>query len=270
MQTPLAEAPVVDAHAHVWKADMALAPTAWHRPPGEATIEQYVQTLDDHGVTLAVLAAASIYGTDNSYMLEACRRHKRLRTTVIVDPQASVDQLKEMAADGAIGIRLQLRNVKELPDLTSPAWRRHLKNVADLGWHVHVHDDSPRLPQVLDALEACGAKLVVDHFGRPDAQQGLDCPGFQRVLRSIETGRTWVKLSASFRLASEPLRVQAAQALLRHAGPERLLWGSDWPFAAFESTMDYGQAVDSLTRLVPDPLARRRIGCETPLKLYFT
>jgi predicted TIM-barrel fold metal-dependent hydrolase len=270
MQTPIHEAPMVDSHAHVWSADMPLAPTAWHRPPGEATIEQYVQTLDAHGVTFAVLAAASIFGTYNDYMLEACRRHKRFRTTVIVSPETSMEELKRLDAGGAIGIRIQMRNVKEPPDLNTPAWRTHLRNVADLGWHVHLHDDSARLPLYLDALEASGVKLVIDHFARPDAQKGLQCPGFQRALRSVETGRTWVKLSASFRLASEQLRVEATEAWMRHAGPERLLWGSDWPFAAFESTMDYGQAVDSLTRLVPDAEVRRRIGCDTPLKLYFT
>ena len=57
--------------------------------------------------------------------------------------------------------------------------------------------------------------------------------------------------------------------LLREAGPGRLVWGSDWPFAAFESRVDYAQTLADLQRWVPDAAARRRIGCETPLKLYF-
>jgi len=48
------------------------------------------------------------------------------------------------------------------------------------------------------------------------------------------------------------------------------LWGSDWPFAAFESTMRYGHAIDSFTKWVPDPVARQRIAGETALSLYFT
>ena len=32
----------------------------------------------------------------------------------------------------------------------------------------------------------------------------------------------------------------------------------------------YGQALDSLARLVPDPVARRQIGSQTPLELYFS
>ncbi|MGB3067777.1 MAG: amidohydrolase family protein [Ottowia sp.] len=264
------DAPLVDAHAHVWTNDMPLAPTAWHRPPAEASIEHFVQTLDTNGVTFAVIAAASIYGTYNDYMIEACRRHRRLRTTIILRPDHPFADMKAMADQGVVGIRLQLRNVKDIPDLSSPEYRAHLGHIAELGWHVHLHDDGARLPLYLDALEASGVKIVVDHFGRPDAETGIAGAGFQRLLRSVEKGRTWVKLSAAFRLPSEQLRAEATAALLRHAGPERLVWGSDWPFAAFESSMDYGQAIGSLARLVPDAAARRRIGCETPLQLYFT
>ena len=157
-----------------------------------------------------------------------------------------------------------------MPDLSSPAYKRFLRHVADLGWHVQLHDDAPRLPAYLPALEAAGVKVVVDHFGRPDIEQGIAGEGFQRLLRSIAGGRTWVKLSSPFRLNSEALVRQAGQALLEHAGPERLMWGSDWPFAAFESSFTYEMALESLNTLVPDDAARRRISCETPLKFYFT
>lgn len=268
-ETATTDVPAVDCHAHAFTLSMPLAPGAWHAPQAEATIEQYLQTLDQHGVRLAVLAAASLYGTNNDYALEACRRHPRLRTTVILDPQCDASAMKAMAADGAVGVRLQWRHVKDVPDLRSPEYRTFLRRVADLGWHVQLHDDSFRLPAYLDALEEAGVKVVVDHYGRPDGQAGIACPGFQRVLRSVETGRTWVKLSSSFRLQSPQLATEAARALLRHAGPERLMWGSDWPFNAFEDRMTYQQALDRLALDVPDPQARRRISGETPLNFYF-
>ena len=264
------DAPAVDAHAHVFDLATPLAPGAWHQPPAEATIRQYLATLDAHGVQRGVLAAASIYGTHNEHALEICRRHAgRLRTTVILEPDCPMAAMKTMAASGAVGVRLQWRNVAETPDLGSPAWRTFLRRVAELGWHVELHDDSARLPQPLAALEAAGVTIVVDHFGRPAAEQGIRCPGFQRLLRSIETGRTWVKLSSAFRLASPQLAADAAQALLRCAGPERLMWGSDWPFAAFESRVDYGQTLADFADWVPDAAMRRHIGSETPQAFYF-
>lgn len=268
--TAQAEAPLVDTHAHVYTTSMPLTGTAWHRPPHDASIEQYLETLDRHGVVFSVLAAASLYGDYNDYQIDAVRRHKRLRSTVIARPDLDRYTLERMKADGVVGIRLQWRNVAEPPDLESPEYRLLLRRVADLDWHVHLHDDGPRLARPLQALHAAGVKVVVDHFGRPDPSLGIACSGFQAVLRSVERGRTWVKLSAGFRLGSPQAGVSYARELLRHAGPERLFWGSDWPFAAFESSMTYQSAIDSLAEWVPDPVARRRIGGETALRFYFT
>lgn len=263
------EPPLVDTHAHIYTTSMPLSGTAWHRPPHDATIEQYLATLDEHGVRFAVLAAASIFGDYNDYTIAALRLHQRLRGTVIVRPDTDRYVLERMKADGVVGIRLQWRNVADTPDLTTPEYRRLLRRVADLDWHVHIHDDAPRLPRPLAALEAAGVKIVVDHFGRADPARGIACEGFQAVLRSVERGRTWVKLSAGFRLESPLAPVSYARELLKSAGPERLFWGSDWPFAAFESKVKYQDTIAGLTAWVPDPVARRRIGGETALSFYF-
>lgn len=264
------DVPAVDCHAHVYTLSMPLAPGAWHAPEHAAPLGDFIATLDAHGVQRAVLAAASIHGTYNDYALEACRRHPRLRTTVILEPDTDDAVMQQMARSGVVGVRLQWRNRHDLPDLRSPLYTRWLGRIADLGWHVQLHDDSVRLAAHLDTLESAGVKIVVDHFGRPDPVRGVDCPGFKRLLKSVATGRTWVKLSAGFRLGSFELAERCAQQLLRHAGPQRLLWGSDWPFTAFESTVRYGRELDSLSRLVPDPVARRQIGCQTPDELFFS
>ena len=260
----------MDAHAHIYTLDMPQSGAAWHTPPRDAGVERYLAVLDQHGVDFAVLAATSLYGDYNDYAIEACRRNRRLRTTVIVDPATDRYVLEQMKRDGVVGVRFQWRNVTPLPDLASREYRLFLRRVADLDWHVHLHDDGPRLPAAIAAIQASGVKLVIDHFGRPDPALGIRCAGFQAVLRAIEGGRTWVKLAAGFRLSSENAAVECAQTLLKFAGPERLVWGSDWPFAAFEQTMDYEQAIAAFTRWVPDAAARRAIGGETPLALYFT
>jgi len=265
-----AEVPLVDTHAHVYTMGMPLAGAAWHRPPHDASIDRYLETLDRHGVLFGVLAAASLYGDYNDYQIDALRRHKRLRGTIIARPDLDRYTLERMKADGVVGIRFQWRNVRDVPDLASPEYRLLLRRVADLDWHVHIHDDGPRLVRPLEALAAAGVKVVVDHFGRADPARGLECEGFQAMLRAVEGGRTWVKLSAGFRLESPLAAVSYARELLKFAGPERLFWGSDWPFAAFESRMTYQASLDSLIDWVPDPVARRRIGGETALRFYFT
>jgi predicted TIM-barrel fold metal-dependent hydrolase len=89
------------------------------------------------------------------------------------------------------------------------------------------------------------------------------------VLRSVEKGNTWVKLSAGYRQASRDAARALAAELLKTAGPERLFWGSDWPFAAFEDKVTYADTVRDFLDWIPDPAARRRIGGETAFKFYF-
>jgi predicted TIM-barrel fold metal-dependent hydrolase len=265
-----ADAPLVDCHAHVWTADMPLSGSAWHKPPGDATVEQYLAALDAHGVHFAVLAAASLYDDYNEYQIEAVRKHRRLRTTVIVPPTTDPYILRRMKDDGVVGVRFQWRTLKQTPDITTSEYRRFLRRVADLDWHVHLNDVGPRLPPTIAALENAGVKLVVDHFGRPDPAKGVQCDGFQAMLRAVERGRTWVKLSGGYRQEPPAAAVTYARELLKHAGPERLVWGSDWPFAAFEDKVRYRDTIDALAEWVPDGAARRIIGGETPLVLYFT
>src|SRR5205085_3913214 len=131
------------------------------------------------------------------------------------------------------------RYLKALPDLNAPEYRLLLRRVRDLGWHVHLHDNSPRLAGPIAAIEKAGVPLVIDHFGRPDEKLGVSCPGFRAMLAAIERGNTWVKLSAGFRFEPRTLGKTYAAELLKVAGGERLFWGSDWPFAAFESKVKY-------------------------------
>jgi predicted TIM-barrel fold metal-dependent hydrolase len=167
-----------------------------------------------------------------------------------------------------VGVRFQWRNVKDIPDITTPEYRKFFRRVRDLDWHVHINQTSDKLPAPIATLQAAGVKLVIDHFGHPQ-KGGAANEGFKAVMRAIDNGRTWVKLSAGYRLESEQVAQDCARALLAHAGPERLLWGSDWPFAAFEDKMRYETAIASFKQWIPDPNVRRIIGGDTALKLYF-
>ncbi len=247
---------------------MPLAADAWHSPAGEAPLEDYLATLDAAGIGRAVLAAASLYGDYNDYMIAAVRAHRRLRATAIVDPATDPYVLRQMRDDGIVGVRFQWRPLAQHPDLDSWEYRKLLRRIADLGWHVQLHDEGPRLPDAIARIEASGAILVIDHFGRPDPRLGVDCPGFQAVLRAVERGRCWVKLSGAFRIGPPELVDSLAQALLHHAGPERLLWGSDWPFVAHEGAVDYAATLATFERLVPRSDQRDAIH-RTASRLYF-
>ena len=264
----MSEHPLVDTHVHVFTRDMPLVANPRHRPDYDFTHEDLIATLDAHGVAFAVIAAASPWGDYNDCILAALRAYtRRLRGTAILSPTVGRYELEGMTRDGFIGVRLPFMGSTELPDLTSFDYRRFLRRLADLNWHIHLHIEGVRLPVLLPAIEDSGVRLVIDHMGRPDPHAGIGGAGFKAMLGAIERGRTWVKLSAAYRQG--PQSDEYARELVRTAGPDRLMWASDCPFVGCERQVAYQQTVDWLIRCVPDTEVRRKIFGETALRFYF-
>ena len=214
----------VDCHAHVMRRDTPLAPTRHSAPKRDCTVEEYLSVLDAHGISHGVLTAPSFYGTDNSLLLDALdRAGGRLRGTVIVDPDIDRASLAAMGERGAVGIRLNWVRRSMLPDVSAVDYRHLFANVRDLDWHVEIYLEGPLLTKILPAIRESGAKVVVDHFGSPDPEQGVACEGFKAVLDGVRDGDTWVKLSAPYRQGgADPRRY--VDALLDAGGPQQLVW----------------------------------------------
>lgn len=240
---------LVDSHAHIFRRDLPMPPEAVFVPRDDFEIDAYEAILDRAGVTFAVIAAPRFLGTYNDYTLRQISGRPRFKATVILDPATDPYVLKAMHADHATGVRLSLRDARQLPDLASYEYTLFFRRLADLGWHVHLHLDGQRLPLVLPALQAAPMPLVIDHFGRPDPALGVASEGFQALLRAVGAGRTWVKLSGAFRLGCDPAPLVCA--LLDAGGPERLLWGSDCPFTDFSDSVTYPAVVRAYEGWVP-------------------
>src|SRR6266851_2947203 len=191
----------VDCHAHVLRRDAPLAAERHSAPKRDVTVDELTAVLDRHGIARGVLTAPSFYGSDNRLLLEALDAHpERLRGTVIVDPRVEAEALAAMDRRGVTGIRLNWIRRSSIPDPGSPAYQGLFAKVRELGWHVEIFLEGPKLAEVLPQVRASGARVVVDHFGAPDPAQGIACKGFRRLIEGLRAGDTWVKLSAPYRL----------------------------------------------------------------------
>ncbi len=273
--------PIVDCHAHIFRSDMPVAEDAWVTPDYAFEASALLAELDRHGVHFAIISGLSIAGYYNDYMISELRRHRRLRGTAIVPPGIDRYTLEQMAADGIVGIRLQLARQERLADFRSDEYRLLLRRVRDLGWHVHVAIEGQLLRPVLEALMESGVDIVLDHFGHPDPADPLNCDGFASALQAVDKGHTWIKLSAGFRLPGpsawrdepegdlESTAQLVAEALVTKVGCDRLLWGSDAPFVGYEARRSYADVLASYHRWVPQAEKRAQID-RTALKLYFS
>jgi 2-pyrone-4,6-dicarboxylate lactonase len=131
------------------------------------------------------------------------------------------------------------------------------------------------LPDFADRLREISAELpvVIDHMLNIPAQQTVDDPSFQTLLRLVGEGHVYAKLSAPYRLSSwYPDYVDARpfhEALVR-SNPERLMWGTDWPHPQIAAQLmpDDGHLVDLFHEWTPDRRHRQLILVDTPTRLF--
>lgn len=237
-----------DTHAHVFTTGLPLAEHCRYVPEYDATPDRYQAQLDRHHIDKAILIQPSFLGTDNSYMLEAIRQSPdRFYGVAVIDPDTPLCAMEALKQQGIIGVRLNLIGQK-LPDLTTPVWQQHLHHINALGWHIELHRPAADLVPLLGVLLAADVKIVIDHFGLPAGKD--NDPGFIYLLKYAETGKIWVKISASYRNGSAQKPTDNTEMLmpllLKHFGAKRLLWGSDWPHTRYEDRMTYTKAIEEI------------------------
>jgi predicted TIM-barrel fold metal-dependent hydrolase len=127
---------------------------------------------------------------------------------------------------------------------------------------------------------ALPTRLVVDHFGRPQAARGTTQGGFEQFLPLLRSGRVYVKISAAYRISQEPDYADAApiaRAMI-DANPERVVWGTDWPHpgaakrdpAVIEPFRpeDDGAALNRLAGWTKTRTELQKILVDNPARLY--
>jgi predicted TIM-barrel fold metal-dependent hydrolase len=201
--------------------------------------------LDRAGVRHGVLVQPSFLGTGNACLLAGLRALPgTLRGIAVVAPEIADTELEAMDAAGVRGIRYNLIG-HDPATVSRPEVRALTRRISALGWLVEVQVLGAALAQVLDVLTADAGAVVVDHFGRPGTADPEADPGFRKLMEFGPEGPVWLKLSAPYRLGGLDPAPYAA-AFLDHFGPERLLWGSDWPWTQNEAATSYGECIERI------------------------
>lgn len=143
---------------------------------------------------------------------------------------------------------------KALPDFRDAAWKDFFGHIAELDWHVELHRQVEDLPKLIRQLMPFGIKLVIDHFGRPDARLSVDQPGFPEMLELGLSGQVWMKVSGIYRLGgTDQQNLEFARTALplleKSFGLRRLVWGSDWPHTQHEESIGFNTVVEQLQAL---------------------
>ena len=265
-----------DTHAHILGpiAKFAYSPARVYTPP-DCLLSDYQKMLATMGVERAVLVQPSVYGSDNTVMLNALQSTGgAFRGVAVVDDTVSDAELATLNAAGVRGVRVNIVDGKDrkpgtlpMAELTALATR-----IAPMRWHMEFLMHCDEFPDMDRTFADFPVDIVLGHLGYMKTDKGLDDAGFQSLLRLMKTGKAWVKFTGPYRISTQALphadTNAYAQALVQ-ANVERVLWGSDWPHVMVKSTMpNDGDLCDLLSSWIPDAAVREQVLVRNPAKLY--
>ena len=264
-----------DCHAHVFGPQdrFPYLPNAAYIPQ-DATPEDYARMLRAIGCERAVLVQPSVYGTDNSAMVDALRSGVfTFRGIAVVDAAITDRELEAMHEAGVRGVRINLAS--STPGLTLAEAPRLASRIKALGWHLQFFMDLRKLPDAEEKLGSLDIDLVIDHFGSIRTDEGLDAPALQTLLRLVKRENVWAKLIGPYFLSDRAPHYADVTPFARAvvaAAPDRVVWGTDWPHPAVARLPvpmpNDGDLADLMGEWVPDEGQRRKVLVDNPARLY--
>src|SRR5215204_1576468 len=129
----------IDTHVHVFEPDYALSPARGYNPP-DSTLADLKHLHATLGVDRVVFTQPSIYGTDNSAILDAmaalnAERPNRARSVVAIGLDTSDEELAALDAAGVRGVRLNTDNKGGMPIAFSQMGELEAR-LRPFGWHI--------------------------------------------------------------------------------------------------------------------------------------
>ncbi len=266
----------IDTHVHVFDDRYPLSPTRGYNPP-ESPLDDLIHLHRTLGIDRVVFTQPSIYGIDNSAILDGmaalnAETPDRARGVMACDLSISDGELAELDAKGIRGVRLNTDNKGGMP-ITLDEIPELCRRIAPLGWHLEFLFPGADIIDLMPVFASLTVPVSIGHFAYQKATDGIDAPGFRALLSLVEAGNTWIKISGANRVSETDLPPYddvepMAQALIE-ANPDRIMWGTDWPHPnKYEVNPNDGDLADALGQWVPDPDLRHQILVDNPASFY--
>ncbi|MRX44739.1 amidohydrolase family protein [Agromyces kandeliae] len=236
---------IIDTHQHVWDLDRAryswLTPEAGvlYRSIG---MDEVLPSIAATGVTGTVLVQSADNDEDTDLMFEVAAGEPLVVGVVgyvpLHEPERAAERLEELRS------RPLFRGIRNLiHDRPDPRWL--LRDDVDAGLGVLEAAGVPFdvvgvLPEHLEAVLEVSRRhpeldLVLDHLNKPPIGAGDLEPWASLIARVAENPRVHAKVSGLYSAVGDPAdwTVETVRPAFEHAldvfGPERLMYGGDWP-----------------------------------------
>jgi predicted TIM-barrel fold metal-dependent hydrolase len=200
-------------------------------------------------------------------LLDALRYFEgQYRGVAVVDTETVTDaELNEMHEAGVRGVRVNLASEKDTEKIIDDV-KKNAAIAEPRGWVVQVWIPLAAMVELHEIIPTLNTTFVFDHYGHAEVgsktnntMNTLDpyqSKGFRELIDLVQRKLLFVKISAPYQNSKqdplyEDMRV-VAQTLI-NAGPDMVVYGSDWPHTASkEGNGPGGPLVPSDYRVIND------------------
>lgn len=252
---------VTDVHAHIFSDDEQRYPTlesAGPRPPGIGTVEHLQKDMAAAGVQRVVAIHTSMtYGFDNRFLTDSARANAPWMAGVCTlhpeDPD-SPDLLRTYVRDNNV------RGMRSVPagqpekhldysvekHLDHPGVHALWDTAEELGIVINVLIKLPLADELATMLEAHPRlSVVLDHCMFAHGDDGLQGETLQKTLALARYPNLHAKLTWLVAGSGQPHPFEDTPPLIRAVidayGPDRCVWGSDFPCERYTPKVTYDQ-----------------------------
>jgi len=241
----------IDAHQHFWSIERddygwlnparqpELAPL--YRDFGPADLQPLLAT---HGVRGTVLVQAAPTLAETQWLLQLAAQHDLVRGVVGWVDMAAPDAAATIAMLAANPLLKSVRPM--LQDLPDPGWIASapiapaVRALVQHGLRFDALVKPPHLPHLLAFAERHPAlPIVIDHAAKPDIAHGGFAAWRQGLAALARLPAMHCKLSGLASEAGAGWRVATlrpyVETVIELFGPQRVIWGSDWPVLTLAS-----------------------------------
>ncbi len=235
---------MIDAHFHGWQ--LARGDYGWLTPElapiyRDVSVADWQQQAQAWGVSGGVLVQAAPTAQETQFLLQQAQANPAVLGVVgwidMLAPDA-VEQVAQCATKPLLkGLRPMLQDLSDPDWILQPAIQPVLSAMARYGLVFDALIKPVHLPRILALTQAHpDLTVVVDHGAKPVIEaSAMDAWGeaMTQLARQTDPAKVVCKLSGLWTEApaGQPVEVVRpwCEALLAIWGPQRLLWGSDWP-----------------------------------------
>jgi L-fuconolactonase len=262
---------IIDAHHHLW--DPGTRRHAWlgalpalRRP---FTLEEFTGLAAAHGVTGSVLVQVLPSAAETAEFLAVAAARTVVAGVVGWADLTAPDVADRVArlrgrpgGDRLAGIRHLVQDETEPDWLGRPDVRRGLRTLGEAGLVYDLLIRPAQLPAAIRvARDLPGVHFVLDHGAKPDIARGQQEPWGTLVAELAAQPNVSCKLSGLVTEAGprwSAARIGPyADRLIDWFGPDRLMFGSDWPVCTLAAS--YGEVLDLAVTLLSGRLGSAEV-----------